>query len=35
MKESKGKPKKVQPPKPNASQPSVKAELAPAKKPKK
>ena len=35
MKESKGKSKKVQPPKPNASQRSVKGEIPPAKKPKK
>ena len=34
MKETKGKPKKVQPPKPNASQPSLKMEtlLPPRKK---
>lgn len=30
MKESKGKPKKAQPPKPNASQPSKKEGFAPA-----
>lgn len=35
MKESKGKSKKAQPPKQNASQPSAKAELPVAKKPKK
>jgi hypothetical protein len=34
MKETKGKPKKAQPPKPNASQPSAKLEPVPAKKPK-
>jgi hypothetical protein len=35
MKESKGKPKKAQPPKANASQPSLKGQPAPPAKPKK
>lgn len=35
MKESKGKSKKVQPPKPNASQPSQKGNVATPPKPKK
>jgi hypothetical protein len=35
MKESKGKSKKAQPPKANASQPSLKAQGAPPAKPKK
>lgn len=35
MKESKGKPKKAQPPKQNASQPSLKGGAAPLSKPQK